>query len=151
MGVSRLQSAKSCPEGHLNLIKLCVGVDSVDDLAARIAARGGETTSHTTRMRPKQAEAVLAGGSLYWVIRGAVAARQRIVALEDVRGADGIARCRIVLEAKLHRTQPATRRPFQGWRYLRPEDSPPDLPPSRESDSELPPELASALAELGLR
>lgn len=78
---------------HVNLVKLCVGVESVDDLAARIAHRGTRTTSHVTRMWPKQEEALLAGGSLYWVIKGVIQARQRIVALEEYRGADGVRRC----------------------------------------------------------
>lgn len=134
----------------MNLVKLCVGVDSVEDLAAHIASRGGKKTSHITRMRPKQDEAILNGGSLYWVIKGVIQARQQIVGLDEFTSADGTRRCKIVLDADLIRTENAPRRAFQGWRYLKPEDTPRDLVKARENDSELPPEMAQALAEIGL-
>ncbi len=140
---------------HLNIIKLCVGAESVEDLldwqrenAPRWAPG---TAEHVTRMWPKRAEEILAGGSLYWVIKGVILARQRIVGLEERRGADGIARCALVLDANVIRTEAALRRPFQGWRYLAPEETPRDLPKGRERDDKLPPALAQALAEIGLR
>ncbi|RPE67245.1 hypothetical protein EDD53_1650 [Pacificibacter maritimus] len=135
---------------HIHIVKLCVGIESVEDLEHRLSLRGGDTLGHVTRMRPKQEEALLNGGSLYWVIKGAVQARQEIAALEEVIGADGIKRCRIVLKRPLIRTQNAPRRPFQGWRYLKPEDAPTDMPKGRENDDELPAELAQSLADLGL-
>lgn len=135
---------------HINLVKLCVGIDTVDELARRIKAHGGPTTHHITRMWPKQEAALLNGGSLYWVIKGSIQARQRIVGLEEVIGADGIRRCAIILDANLHRTTTALRRPFQGWRYLKPADAPADLPEGRETEEELPQELAQTLAEIGL-
>jgi len=49
------------------------------------------------------------------------------------------------------RTDLAPRRPFQGWRYLPPDQSPPDLPKARMREEALPPQLARALAEIGLR
>jgi hypothetical protein len=102
-------------------------------------------------MWPKRADEILAGGSLYWVIKGVITARQRIVALDERRGSDGIARCALVLDAEVIRTEGAARRPFQGWRYLDPADSPRDLPKGRALDDKLPPSLAQALAEIGLR
>ena len=138
----------------LNIIKLCVGAESVEDLVqwqdahAHVWAKG--TAEHITRMWPKRADEVLAGGSLYWVIKGAVLARQRIVGLAPRRGADGIERCALVLDAEVIRTQAAQRRPFQGWRYLSPEESPADLPKGRARDDVLPAALAQALAEIGL-
>ncbi|MGC8203597.1 DUF1489 family protein [Aliiroseovarius sp. PTFE2010] len=134
----------------INLVKLCVGANSVEDLAAWIAASGGRERAHTTRMRPKKEAQLLNGGSLYWVIKGVIQARQRVLRLDEVIGPDGIRRCNIVLDANLIRTENAARRPFQGWRYLLPEDSPRDLPKARASDSDLPPEMAQALAEIGL-
>ncbi len=134
----------------INLVKLCVGADSVEDLAAWIAASGGRERAHTTRMRPKKEAQLLNGGSLYWVIKGVIQARQRVLRLDEVIGPDGIRRCNIVLDTNLIRTENAARRPFQGWRYLLPEDSPRDLPKARASDSDLPPEMAQALAEIGL-
>ena len=141
--------------GQVNLIKLCVGAESVEDLADwQISQRARWPKGraiHTTRMWPKREAELLAGGSLYWVIKGVVLARQAIVALERVTGADGIERCAIHLDAAIHRTEPAPRRPFQGWRYLKPEETPRDLPQGRAREDTLPPDLAQALAEIGLR
>lgn len=135
---------------HIHLVKLCVGVDSFDDLNSRISATSSEATGHVTRMRPKQEAQLLNGGSLYWVIKGVIQARQEVLSLDEVIGHDGIKRCRIVLAKPLIRTQNAPRRAFQGWRYLKPEDAPGDMPKGRETDDELPPELAQSLADLGL-
>lgn len=135
---------------HINLVKLCVGIESVQDLEARLESRGGTTSSHITRMRPKQAEALLNGGSLYWVIKGAIQARQEITAIEEFTSADGTNRCKIVLAKPLIRTHNAPRRPFQGWRYLKPEDSPQDMPEGRASEPDLPEDLARTLSEIGL-
>ena len=140
---------------QVNLIKLCVGAESVEDLAdwqISQRARWPEGRAiHTTRMWRKRESELLSGGSLYWVIKGVVLARQAIVALERVTGADGIERCAIHLDAAIHRTEPAPRRPFQGWRYLKPEETPRDLPQGRAREDTLPPDLAQALAEIGLR
>nr|WP_216601206.1 DUF1489 domain-containing protein [Ruegeria sp. HKCCD6604] len=105
---------------------------------------------HVTRMWPKREAEILNGGSIYWVIKGVVQCRQRILRLDEVIGDDGIRRCAIVLDPKLHRTQNALKRPFQGWRYLKPEDTPADLPKNREQDDALPDDLNRALAEIGV-
>ena len=139
----------------LNLIKLSVGTESVEDLTAwhrahaHIWAPG--TTEHVTRMWPKREDEILNGGSLYWVIKGVIQARQRLIGLAERRGSDGILRCALVLDAEVIRTENALRRPFQGWRYLPAAESPPDLPKTRANDDTLPPALAAALAEIGLR
>ena len=117
------------------MLKLCVGADGVDDLVEWQAERMAEaraagrdpTPVHVTRMRPRREAELMAGGSLYWVFRGLVLARQRILGLEPRRGEDGIERCAIRLDAAVVRTAPQPRRPFQGWRYLRPQDAPRDL------------------------
>ena len=138
----------------LNIIKLCVGAESVEDLLRWQEQNRGRwaagTAEHITRMWPKRADEVLDGGSLYWVVKGVILCRQRILALEERRGSDGIARCALVLDAEVIRTEAAARRPFQGWRYLAPEESPRDLPKGRALDDTLPPALAQALAEIGL-
>lgn len=138
----------------VNILKLCVGADSVEDLLQWQAQHLGHwpagRAEHITRMWPKRAEEVLDGGSLYWVIKGQVLARQRILALEPRQGADGIARCALVLDAQVIRTEAAARRPFQGWRYLAAEESPRDLPKGRALETALPASLAQALAEIGL-
>lgn len=134
----------------LNLLKLCVGAESLEDLATWQAGRPDRWgTAHVTRMRPRRAEEVLAGGSLYWVIKGSITCRQRIIALEEVIGDDGIPRCAIVMDRRIIRTRPAPRRPFQGWRYLTTEDAPADENAS-EGDEPLPEELRRALADIGV-
>ncbi|HBS48766.1 MAG TPA: DUF1489 domain-containing protein [Rhodobacteraceae bacterium] len=139
---------------HTHLIKLSVGTESVDGLAkwqASRAARGADgLPRHVTRMWPKRAEEVLNGGSIYWVIKGVVQCRQRILRLDEVTRSDGVRRCAIVLDPELIRTQGALKRPFQGWRYLKPEDAPADLPPGREAEEALPDALNRALAEIGV-
>jgi hypothetical protein len=102
-------------------------------------------------MWPKRADEVLNGGSLYWVFKGLVLARQRILRLDERRGADGILRCAIVLDPTVILTEPQPRRPFQGWRYLAPDDAPRDLRTSGPREEALPPALAAALAEIGVR
>lgn len=139
---------------HINLIKLSVGTESVDDLehwqeSYRQRFADG-LPRHVTRMWPKRESQILDGGSIYWVIKGIIQCRQRILRLDDVTGQDGIRRCAIVLDPALHRTVQALRRPFQGWRYLSPEDSPADLPQGRATEDPLPPELSAALAEIGV-
>jgi hypothetical protein len=138
----------------LHLIKLSVGTETVEGLEnwqkiKRSEAHDG-CSRHVTRMWPKKESELLQGGSMYWVIKGSIQARQRIVGLEEVIGGDGIRRCGIVLAPELIRTQTALRRPFQGWRYLKAEDAPPDLPKGRESEEALPTDLANALSEIGV-
>lgn len=140
----------------INLVKLCVGADSVEDLADwQDSGRGNGPDGlprHITRMWPKRSDALLNGGSLYWVIRGVILVRQRVLRLDEVTGEDGVARCALVLDPVLHRTEAAPRRPFQGWRYLAPDDSPRDLPAGRQAkDDSIPPNLLAALAEIGVR
>jgi hypothetical protein len=139
----------------INILKLCVGADSVEDLldwqtSQRPHWPPGKAV-HVTRMWPKREAEVLAGGSLYWVIKGVILARQGISDLQQVDLGDGISRCALILDAEVIRTEAAPRRPFQGWRYLDPQDSPRDLPKGRAKDDPLPAALAQALAEIGLR
>ena len=144
--------------GSLNLIKLCVGAESADDqrawiemrIAERRAAGLDPRSRHVTRMWPKRAEELLEGGSLYWVIKGVLQARQKIEDLQEVIGEDGIRRCAIIMSPKLILTEPRPRRPFQGWRYLDAKDAPPDLRNQDPSAANLPPELALALDGLGV-
>lgn len=142
----------------LHLVKLCVGCDSIEDLEGWIALRlrekkrAGEKPEHwhTTRMVPKRAEELLDGGSLYWVIRGNVQVRQRLTDIRPFIDAEGIQRCRLVLDPETVPTEWQPRRAFQGWRYLKPEDGPRDLGRARAGMRELPPELRRDLADLGL-
>ena len=146
------------PAGKLHLVKLCVGVDTLDQLLGwqatapeRNAAQGlPPHIYHVTRMWPRRADDLLDGGSLYWVIKGQVQARQRIDALEERIGADGIRRCAIRLHPDLFATSPQPRRAFQGWRYLKPEDAPIDIGLANAQDDDLPLEMRKALSEIGV-
>lgn len=137
----------------LHMIKLCVGVDSVEDLEAwvrtRLSAAPGTEQTHVTRVMPKRAAEMLGEGSLFWVIKGQVQVRQPILRFDAIRTEDGIERCRIVLQPEFIRTRPLPRRPFQGWRYLTADDAPPDLAEGMDL-SDLPSALRRELAELGL-
>ncbi|OCX61731.1 lysophospholipase [Thioclava sp. SK-1] len=136
----------------VHLIKLCVGAEKVEDLLEWQAQRYGDgPAAHVTRMWPKRGDEILDGGSLYWVFKGAVLARQKIIGLEERVGEDGITRCAIILDRTVVRTEALTRRPFQGWRYLKPEDAPKDLKAGKTREEPLPRELLTALSEIGLR
>ncbi|GAA6198380.1 DUF1489 domain-containing protein [Pseudophaeobacter arcticus] len=141
-------------DNYVNLVKLSVGTESVESLQDWQDMTGLRLPEglprHVTRMWPKREAEILAGGSIYWVIKGQIQCRQRILRMDEVIGEDGIRRCAIILDPKLHRTQTATKRPFQGWRYLKPEDSPADLPEGRSTEEPLPLELSQALAEIGV-
>jgi hypothetical protein len=96
-------------------------VEDLTDWQATARAKGPDgLPRHVTRMWPKRADEVLNGGSLYWVFKGLVLCRQRILRLDEVDRGDGITRCGIVLDPEVVRVTATPRRPFQGWRYLRP-------------------------------
>jgi len=135
----------------LHLIKLCVGIESIEHLRERVAWRIAKegAARHITRMTPKRGDELLDGGALYWVIKGQVQARQAIIGLEPVVGEDGIKRCAIMLAPDVVATRYQPRRAFQGWRYLRGEDAPIDLPEGTSLD-DMPPQMRQELLELGL-
>lgn len=142
----------------LNLIKLCVGCESVEDLEEWIAdrlddkRRAGEPVEqyHTTRMVPTRGPEIVEGGSLYWVIKGSVQCRQLITEIRPFTDKEGIGRCHLVLDPGVVRTEWQPRRAFQGWRYLKPSDAPADLGQGRVGWAEMPSKLRQELAELGL-
>ena len=139
----------------VHLVKLCVGAETVDDLERwverRVAynkSRGlGPVHDHVTRMFPRRREDLLAGGSLYWVIKGVILCRHKIIDLKPVTGDDGIERCAILMEPPLVLTEAQPKRAFQGWRYLRPEDAPRDV---TDKSGAAPAALRAELADLGL-
>lgn len=142
----------------VHLVKLCVGIDAVKDLKdwqaerLRAMARAGETPElcHRTVQAPRRRDEVLDGGSLYWVIKGFVLARQRILDLSETTKDDGRACCGIVLDPKIVNTHPHPRRAFQGWRYLEVADAPPDARVFENENSEMPPGMREKLRELRL-
>lgn len=136
----------------LHLIKLSVGSEELADLEAFQARRRRELGRliHFTRMMPRRRDELLDGGSIYWVIRGSVRARQRILDIEAVADSNGRPMTALILDPELVRTEPRSHRPFQGWRYLPAERAPADLGAEAEGLAEMPPEMLAELRELGL-
>jgi hypothetical protein len=136
----------------IHLIKLAVGVTDVAHLRLLQAHRldAFKEVFHRTRMRPKRHDELLDCGSLYWVIRGVVAARQRVLGLHDDHDEEGRPCCRIELDATLVETHRQPRKAFQGWRYLDPAAAPPDLTGPAGQGDDLPPEMVAELKRLGL-
>lgn len=143
----------------LHLLKLCVGAESIQDLEAWIeemrlhAVRAGRPyeQTHTTRMVPKRMDEIAGRGSLFWVIKGQLCARQRVLAIRPFTDPAGIGRCHLVLDPVVVPVAPRPCRPFQGWRYLDAKDAPADL--GREAAqglAEMPEGLRRELVELGL-
>ncbi len=133
----------------LHLVKLAVGIGDVEELRrvrrARAAERGGEWVY--TRNRPRRAPELLEGGSIYWVIRGRIAVRQRLLGFRGGQDAEGRGYCLIEVDPALVATVERSCRPFQGWRYLPPDAAPPD----RALGEEPPPErMLAELRALGL-
>lgn len=148
----------------VHLVKLCVGVDSIAELVRYREERARKhrgtkkplEDQHWTRSFPRRADEVLDGGSLYWVIRGRICVRHRILRLDAVEDEQGRPFCAIVYDPTVIVTEIRPRRAFQGWRYLEGEDAPPDLPDQRAAlahaiaEEELPGDLREELRVLGL-
>ena len=131
----------------LNLIKLVVGCDTVEDLIAWRRPMAGEPWILRTRQTPKRAAELIDGGSVYRVFKGLVLCRQRILAIDTV-GEGQVARCQITLDEEVVLTQPLPRRPFQGWRYFDGKDAPADLASSSDTAG-VPQDLVARLREIG--
>ena len=142
----------------LHLIKLCVGCDSVKDLEdwireklkQRRKRRLSSEHMHRTRMVPKRSEELRDGGSLYWVIRGEIMCRQRLLDVRPFVDKEGVGRCHLVLEPKLILVEPRPWCAFQGWRYLAQNDAPRDLDRAAPGAKNMPEALRRELRGLGL-
>ena len=140
----------------MHLIKLSVGPEALSDLAAWQTQRLREMKRsrqkpeliHVTRHMPKRAAEVLDGGSIYWVIKGIICARQRLIELRPLLR-DGVAYCGLVYDKELVRVSPRPCRAFQGWRYFNPKDAPPDVVKG-EIEEGMPEAMQRELAVLGL-
>ena len=146
-------------EPSVNIVKLAVGVKSVEELALiqrRFLSHGGAHANngfyHSTKLMPKKHEAIVKSGSLYWVIKGVICARQKIVAITKDEDLDGIKRCKIFLDDTIIKTTPIRKRPFQGWRYLKRNKTPADIvePVTGTFDDDIPLEVQQKLLEVGL-
>jgi len=140
----------------IHLQKLSVGSESIQSLqdwqthyvGVRVKKGLPAFHEHVTRMTPKRREDILDGGSIYWVIKGLIQCRNRIVGLEETRTRDGRKACSILMDTQLIPVIPTPKRPFQGWRYLKAEDTPADLGAINAADA-LPPDLRNKLVNLG--
>ncbi len=138
----------------VHILKLCVGIDSVEHLIEVRKGRenllpdGTLYNYHITRFRPKRAKEILKGGSIYWVIKGFVQVRQRIIGLDEIESDTG-KKCKIIMDTTLIRTEGQPRRPHQGWRYLEATDAPRDIKAGEKMDN-LPQDLSEKLREMGL-
>ena len=101
-------------------------------------------------MRPRREKELLNGGSIYWIFKGYILARQRILSLDEVRTSDGVMKCSLALDPDIYLTYPVKKRPFQGWRYLKEEDSPKDFEKFIPGNESFPKDLKLALSELGI-
>jgi hypothetical protein len=142
----------------VHLIKLCVGCDTVEELATWQAerlkrlkrVRKTVELCHRTLQTPRRREEVLDGGSLYWVIKGFVLVRQRVLDLRPDAKEDGTACCGIVLDKELVATRAHPRRAFQGWRYLEAADAPKDAGVVDVAGGDMPRRMREDLRELRL-
>jgi hypothetical protein len=139
----------------IHLIKLSVGPESLSQLVAWQAERLAERAKkgqaaelvHITRQMPKRREELLEGGSIYWVIKGWLCARQRLIDLRPLT-IDGVTHCGLIYAPEMIRVRPRQTRAFQGWRYLQAADAPPDL--ALNGMGEMDDALVKQLAEMGL-
>ena len=144
----------------LHILKLCVGAETIDDLAVWQASRVARLKAqrlpprieHRTFQTPKRDAEVLAGGSLYWVIKGVIQVRQRFVGFDTGVKDDGSSCCLFLLDPDLVAVRPVKRRPFQGWRYLTADDAPSDLSSAAAAAqmAAMSPQMRKDLADLGL-
>jgi hypothetical protein len=128
----------------LHLTKVAVGCATIEDIIRHQAAHGGAVH---TRFMPKRADALI-GGSLYWIIKHRLIARQTILGFAMVQTPWG-EKCRISLTPGPVPVQPQPRRAHQGWRYLESPETPPDLDTAGEADT-LPTHMVRELQSLWL-
>ena len=146
-------------EPTVNIVKLAVGVQSVEELSLiqrrflnQSVNQENNCFYHSTKLMPKKHEAIVKSGSLYWVIKGVICARQKIVAITKQEDSDGVKRCKIFLNDTIIKTTPIRKRPFQGWRYLKKNKTPADIanPVTGTFDDDIPLEVQQKLLEVGL-
>ena len=146
-------------ESPVNIVKLAVGIQSVEELALiqrRFLSQPGIDENrgfyHSTKLMPKKHEAIVKSGSLYWVIKGVICARQKILSITKQEDSDGIKRCKIFLDNSIIKTAPVRKKPFQGWRYLKKNRTPADItdPVTTTFDDDIPLKVQQQLLEVGL-
>lgn len=149
------RDAKSGAEPTLHMVRLAVGATDLASMRewireSRTRWKGRAAVPCHTRHMPKRLDELLPEGSLYWVIKGTVRCRQRLLGFETVEGEGGESWCRFYVEPTLVETRSRPMRPFQGWRYLKAADAPADAGSAEAGGDELPDHILSELRELGL-
>ena len=142
----------------INLIKISVGIEDIEHLKRKQkqfisnALNHGAVPEiiHYTRNTPRRSDEMLQGGSIYWVIKRFIRARQLIREIRRINGPKGKKSCAIILEPEIIKTELKQFRVFQGWRYLSLNDAPSDLSVSSISSDDIPEDLVNDLKELGL-
>ncbi len=146
-------------KNFINLIKLCVGAENVSDLynwqknriiPKKIGNTKSSATFLVTRMRPKRETEILNGGSIFWVFRGLILARQKILGIDKYIEEDSVLRCKIILDREIILTEPHQKKPFQGWRYLNQKDTPKDREIFSNTKTQLPLKIEKELSLIGI-
>jgi hypothetical protein len=137
----------------LHIMKLAVGAQDIEHIRSWQASRAANDPPirHLTRNSPKRAEEVLDGGSLYWIVAGAMVVRQRIIDIRPDERQDGTACTALVLDPELVPVLGRPMRAFQGWRYMEADAAPLDVTAApTDGTSALPPKLMQELRALCL-
>ncbi len=141
----------------IHIIKLVVGIDDLERFYAlqqreMFDYHGVPAVPCWTRYKPKRGDEILQkGGSIYRVIKNRILCRHKILGFEIIEDTPKGTMCMIVQDAMMIETVHMPRRSFQGWRYLKATDAPPDrgVYTGGESDA-IPDDLANELKEAGI-
>ena len=142
----------------IHLLRTAAGLKDLQELReiqAHFKTRSvrdlGQVVVVTTRNNPKRSDDLLSGGSLYWIVKNAIQARQDILDIRRVTDADGQTLCQILLNPDIIRVLPVAQKAVQGWRYLEAAKAPRDLGALGGANDDAPPEdMARELKALGL-
>jgi hypothetical protein len=130
----------------LHISKVAVGCASFDTLKRRQESRLADgVVPIVTRFKPTRADELI-GGSIYWIIKHRLAARQTILGFAEGKDRRTIIR----LDPMLVPVRARPKRAHQGWRYLESADAPQDFDGDDEGLAALPPGLAIKLSALAL-
>lgn len=142
---------------QINILRPAVGVRDIAHLHElqthfRTSNHEGQNVVvATTKRQPRQKDEILSSeGSMYWIIKNTIQARQKIVDLKLVEEEDGETYCQILMNPQIIRVSPRKKRAFQGWRYFKGSDVPKDIGSFSPSDDGLPPEMEEELRALGI-
>ena len=140
----------------VNLLRMAVRIQSISQLkeiqTERRALTDGKRLHSFTRNMPRRTDELIDGGSIYWVVKRLIRVRQKIIGIEKMTNEEGKKFCAIELDPSHILLEPRSQKPFQGWRYLKTEESPADAPDGGVANFglDMPSEMMVELKELGL-